>query len=175
MKIIAKTAIVFEFFISILLNSVFSLLLGSIMVLQLVAHLPLANIYLPANLLQTFKVLTSMVSFDFFPLFEYIDMNFTETESWSTNFEWLGYDSVNFLEGLGIIAFFAAILLLKVVIWLMLKSCKRNCRPCKCSEKIFSDSAVWMSLLGFIHATFFEIVVSASISMSMLAFMEHLN
>ena len=141
----------------------------------MIAHLPLANINLPANLLQTFEVLISYISFDIFPLFEYIAVDFTEVDSWSPNFEWLGYDSVNFLEGLGSIAISASVLILRIVISLMLKNCKGKCRPCKCCEKIFSGSAVWMSSLTFIRATFFEIVVSASISMSMLPFMDFLN
>ena len=116
-----------------------------------------------------------MISFDYFPPFEYIAVDFTEVGSWSPNFEWLGYDSVNFLEGLGSIAILASILLLRVVISLMLKTCKRKSRPCTCCEKIFSGSAVWMSSLTFIHATFFEIVVSASISMRMLLFVDHLS
>ena len=116
-----------------------------------------------------------MISVDSFSPFEYIEVDFTEVMSWSPNFKWLGYDSVNFLEGLGSISILALLLLLKIVISLMLKSCKRNCRPCKCCEKIFSVSAVWMSALTFIRATFFEIVVSASISMSMLLYMDQLN
>jgi len=115
-----------------------------------------------------------MISLDYFSPYEYIEVDFTEFASWSPNFEWLGYDSVNFLEGLGSIAIFAAIQLAIVLISLMLKSCGRKC-PCSCCEKIFSGSAVWISSLTFIHATFFEIVVSASISMSMLLFVDHLS
>ena len=116
-----------------------------------------------------------MISFDYFPPFEYIAVDFTEVGSWSTNFEWLGYDSVNFLEGLGSIAIFASILLLRVAISLLLKTSGRKCRACTCCEKIFSGSAVWISSLTFIHATFFEIVVCASISMRMLLFLDHLS
>ena len=144
------------------------------MVLQMIAHLPLANINLPANLLQTFEVLISYISFDIFPLFEYIAVDFTEVDSWSPNFEWLGYDSVNFLEGLGSIAILAAIQLAIVLIALMLRICGEKCK-CEWGEKIFSGSAVWISILTFIHVTFFEIVVCASIAMSMLPYVNHLT
>jgi len=116
-----------------------------------------------------------MISFDYFSPFEYIKVDFTEVGSWSPNFEWLGYDSVNFLKGIGSIAIFASILLLRVVISLMLKTCEGKCRRCSFCEQIFSGRAVWMSSLTFIHATFFEIVVSASISMRMLLFVDHLS
>ena len=51
----------------------------------------------------------SVVSFDYFPPFEYLDVGFTEVWSYSENFEWIGYDSVNFLIGLGSIGIFAAL------------------------------------------------------------------
>jgi len=116
-----------------------------------------------------------MISLDYFSPYEYIEVDFTEFASWSPNFEWLGYDSVNFLEGLGSIAIIAAFQLLRFVISLMLKTCERKRRPCSCCKKIFSGNAVWISSLTFIHATFFEIVVSASISMRMLFFVDHLS
>ena len=71
--------------------------------------MPLTDVILPANMLQQFQVMISVVSFDYFPPFEYLDVDFTETWAWSPNFEWIGYDSVNFLLGLGSIAVFAAI------------------------------------------------------------------
>ena len=51
----------------------------------------------------------SFVSFDYFPPFDYVDADFTEVWSWSPNFEWLGYSSVNFLTELGSILVFATI------------------------------------------------------------------
>ena len=144
------------------------------MVLQMIAHLPLANINLPANLLQTFEVLISYISFDIFPLFEYIAVDFTEVDSWSPNFEWLGYDSVNFILGLGSIAVFAVIQLALVLIWLILKVFRLRC-PCEWGRQTFSGSSIWLSSLEFIHGTFFEIIVCISISMSMLTFTEFLK
>ena len=163
-----------ELIVATILSSVLSILLGSILVFQNLAHLPLANILLPANLLQTFKLLISIISFEYFQPFEYIDVDFTEFGSWSPNFAWLGYDSINFLEGLGSIAIIASLLLLRAVISPALRICERNC-SCTCCEKTFSSSAVWMSSLTFIHATFYEIVVCASISMRMLLFVDHLS
>ena len=157
---------------SMLFKQVLANLLGSIMVVQIVAHLPLTDVNLPANLLQTFQVMISFVSFDYFAPFEYIDVNFTDVWSYSPNFEWLGYDSVNFLGSIGSIAIFAAIQLAVVLISLMLKICGLEC-PCKRGREIFSGSSVWTSSLTLIHGTFFEIVVATSISMSMVSFIEY--
>ena len=119
-------------------------------------------------------MLIKYISFDYFPPFEYIKVDFTEVGHWSPNFEWLGYDSVNFLEGLGSIAILAAIQLAIVLIALMLRICGEKCK-CEWGEKIFSGSAVWISILTFIHVTFFEIVVCASTSMRMLPLVDHLT
>ena len=116
-----------------------------------------------------------MISFDYFSPFDYISVDFTDVDSWSTNFEWLGHDSVQFLLGLGSIAIFAALHLLRVIISLMLKTCEGKCRRFSCCQKFFSGNAVWISSLTFIHATFFEIALSASISMRMLLFVDHLS
>ena len=64
-------------------KQVMATLLGSILVVQILAHTPLGDIKLPANLLQTYRVMLSFVSFDYFPPFEYIDVNFTEVWYWS--------------------------------------------------------------------------------------------
>lgn len=67
-------------------------LLGSIIHLQIVAHLPLTSIYMPANVKQIFQFGVEIVSFDYFAPFEYIDADFTETWAWSPEFDWMGYE-----------------------------------------------------------------------------------
>ena len=84
-----------------------AMLFGSIVVIQILAHLPLADIYLPANAHQQFDLMISFVSFDYFQPSEYINFGFSEMPSWSERFEWLGYDSINFVEGMGSIIIFA--------------------------------------------------------------------
>ena len=76
-------------------------LLGMINTLQIIAYMPLNNIPLPGNCYHMFDVIIGIVSFDFFPMHEYFDFNFTPTEPWSNSFEWLDYDSLNFFELMG--------------------------------------------------------------------------
>ena len=75
-----------------------------------------------------------VVSFDFFSPVEYFDVGMTETEAWSENFEWLRYESINFIEGMGsilLVAFFLAFCALAAMITHFLK-----CRiPCKSFRK----------------------------------------
>ena len=48
------------------------------------------------------------MSFDYLPPpFEYIDAGFTEVWAHSPEFEWLGYDTVNFMLGMGSLIMFA--------------------------------------------------------------------
>lgn len=51
---------------SLLLKQTMAMLFGSIVVIQILAHLPLADIYLPANAHQQFDLMISFVSFDYF-------------------------------------------------------------------------------------------------------------
>ena len=82
--------------------------------LQFVAHLPLNSINLPYSCWKIFGVLIQFVTFDFLP-YPYggvIDFEFTPTEPWSMNFNWLGYETLNFIENMGSIMVWATILLI---------------------------------------------------------------
>ena len=125
------------------------------------AHLPLTDINIPVNVLQPFQVMISVVSFDYYPPFEYIDVGFSEVWAYSESFEWIGYDSVNFLVGLGSISVFAALQV--AIILTALLACLIRC-PCKWARETFSGQAVWAGSLAFIHGTFFEIMVTVAVA-----------
>lgn len=86
-----------------------AMVFGSIMVVQILAHLPLTDIEVAANVLQQFQIMITIVSFDYFEPFEYIDAGFSDAWAWSDNFAWLDYESVNFAPSIGSILVFAAI------------------------------------------------------------------
>ena len=72
----------------------------------------------------------SVVSFDFFSPTEYFDIGLTETEPWSTNFAWLGYESINFIEGMGsllLVGIYLAIIGIAAIL-LALSKRKIRCR-----------------------------------------------
>ena len=97
---------------------------GSILAVQILAHLPLTDIQMPANVLQVFQVTIGITSFDYFAPFEYLDADFNETWSWSSSFEWVGYDSVNFLPALGSIVIFYCLQILMIILALALYTCR---------------------------------------------------
>ena len=130
-KATAKTAIISNLILSLIFKNAMSMLLASILIFQLLAHLPLADIVLPANALQWFEIMISIVSFDFFSPTEYFDIGLTETEPWSTNFAWLGYESVNFIEGMGSILLVGIYLALIGIVAILLALSKRKVKcPC---------------------------------------------
>ena len=111
------------------------MLFGAILMIQLLAHLPLANIDLSSNALQTFDIMISVVSFDYFQPTEYLEVDFTETDAYTENFATLGYESSNFVEGMGSILVFAFIQIIMIVLIVFtvmfkitcpLKWCKKN-------------------------------------------------
>ena len=56
--------------------------------------------------------------------------------SWSTNFEWLGYDSLNFMLLIGSILYFTIWFLVYFFLAIIVLSVKKVC--CKCAVKYFT-------------------------------------
>ena len=88
------------------------------------------------------------VSFDYFPVFDHWDVGFTETDPRSERFEWLGYESLNFLEGMGSISIFASIILLHVMLAFLYY--KYPCKKVSLIDKIFNPMNVWHKSVAFI-------------------------
>ena len=77
-----------------LFKQVLSTVFGSIMVIQILAHFPMTDINMSSNVLEVFQMMIDMVSFDYFPPFEYIDVHFSDAWAWSPNFDFVGYGTV---------------------------------------------------------------------------------
>ena len=114
-----------------------------------------------------------VVSFDFFSPTAYIDLGFTEMPPWSTNFEWLGYDSLNFMLLIGSIFYFTSWFLVHFLLAIIVLSVKKVC--CKCAVKYFAIEKIVQNFFKFINATFYEILLAVSVSMAMLRYSEHYN
>ena len=62
-----------------------------------------------------------IVSFDYFQPTDYVDIGFTEMPFWSEKFDWLGYGSINFVEGMGSILIFAFFqILIGLIVFILL-------------------------------------------------------
>ena len=93
--------------------------------------------------------------------------------SWSTNFEWLGYDSLNFMLLIGSIFYFTTCFLVHFILAIVVLCVKKVC--CKCAVSYFTVERVAQSFFKFINATFYEILLAVSVSMAMLTYSEHYN
>ena len=90
----------------------------------------MANIQLPANAMESFDIMVQVLSFDYFPLHEYVDFGFTPTEPWSAAFAYLDYDSINFIELLGSINICFWLGTLYIVTVALLYYLKIKCKCC---------------------------------------------
>ena len=167
-------------------------LFGSIIALQIIGHLPLQNVQLPATSIQIFDILVQIVSFDYFPLTEVWDFGFTPTEPWSLRFVNLQYETVNFIEGLGSIMIFiwlgALFLIIVVTRKVLVKRTRmlevEDCRSCCCRKnpcankwvkRFFAPMKAWYNSLDFLQGTFFEIMICLSVGMEIFTYTDYLN
>jgi len=116
----------------------------------------------------------SFVSFDYFQPGNFVDFGFSEMPSWSERFEWLGYDTINFVEGMGSIIIFAFAQILLSLLSAILE-CIRYRTGKSWLKNRLGASKVLTSNLAFVHGVFFEVLVCVSISMAMLSYSEFLN
>lgn len=86
-----------------------------------------------------------------------------ETPAWSERFAWLGYESLNFVDSMGSILVFGLLNLILIVF----SAIFRLLQPKLCIDKWqgkFMVTTQMHNMLIFIHGTFFEIMVSFSIT-----------
>lgn len=58
--------VILNLILKTLFSQAMTMLFGAIIMVQILAHLPLADIVLPANALEVFEVMIGFVSFDYF-------------------------------------------------------------------------------------------------------------
>ena len=85
-----------------------------------------------------FDILIQVMAFDILPPAQYIDFNFQQTPFWSEEFEWLGYDSSNFVELIGSILLFGGLIILQGIFICLFGKCS-SCKKCK-SMRSFLNS-----------------------------------
>ena len=89
-----------------------------------------------------FDVLVKIVSFDLFPIHQYFDFDFTNTEAWSNSFAWLDYDSLNFVENMGSASIiFATNILIALISVIVLSVEKLFKFKCRCRDRSKNERA----------------------------------
>ena len=94
----------------LVMNAALTVVWASINQLQIMAHIPMNNIPFPSNSVFVFDLLINVCTFDFIPLTDIVAFDFTETDPINSNFDWLGYSSINTIELLGSLLLFFFVL-----------------------------------------------------------------
>ena len=136
--------------------------------MQVTAHLPLIPLPFSSTSYFVFDIMIQIMAFDLLPPpEEYIDFNFTETEPWNTQFEWLGYDSANFINLMGTILIFATIMIVQGVLVLLQHLIKCNVK-CKAINEFLDSTAFKQGVIRFLLETYFELVICSLVGFKML-------
>ena len=103
--------------------------------LQLVAHLPLFSITMPAVSLVFFKELQFIVGFDWFENwnkeFMKVSLGITGTDPYNLRFASLGFDEHSVLVNMGCVMFFLSFILIKIMVSLCLTVMRCRCKKNK--------------------------------------------
>ena len=75
-------------------------LFSTVSTMQVASMLPLINITVPSNALSFYKILVTFIAFDFIPQ---ADIGFTVQKSYSDKFALYGFDSINFVQNMGVV------------------------------------------------------------------------
>jgi hypothetical protein len=78
------------------------------------------------------KYVNKIVSFNNKDLYETIEPNFTQTPPLNTNFDWMGYESMNFLENIGLIALLCILIAIRQIFGFVFYLMSRSLKICSC-------------------------------------------
>jgi len=132
---------------------------SSISSLQMIVHLPMYNVTLPANAMIVFENLINVVTFDIISFKEDFGLtlvNTSPTLAFNDNFDTLGYGSQNTLDLLGSINLMIIWVLAEIVIYCLLKPCNSDQR----FGQSFSDPFyIAKIIIGLMLQTILELLI----------------
>lgn len=125
---------------------------------QLIVMMPLFNIKMPANASNFFTQIMSIAAFDFYDFTDVIHDMFSlePTESFSSNFETIGFESLYFLINMGSIVIFYLIYTAMLCLVLPLLSIKKASRKL---HKKLGIKLKWNALITLMNESYQIIVV----------------
>ena len=138
--------------------------------LQITAHMPLLHIPFSPISYFLFDILIQFVAFDFASVTNKVDFGFQRTEPWDHSFEWLGYESTNFIEILGAIQIIILMLIIQGIVLVLFHvgfSCCRSKLKRKVETYLGFDTYSG-TIVRFFLETFFELIICVSVSFKML-------
>lgn len=139
-------------------------LYGGMLALQIISHVPLNSLNLPATTMSFMRYLNNIVSFQATEPYRYMDAKFTPTPPVNPSFGWLGYESRNFLENLGFVALLLIFVATRSICGLVFFLLSRL-PPCRClrtKQSILASSTKVCSSMWvrFFIVTYFEFTIA---------------
>lgn len=106
-----------------------ALTLSMISGIQIVSHLPLNKVTIPANAQIVFAELLRIAAFDVYEPADHFNLGISQTMAFNEKFEQLGYQSLNVVENMGSIIFFFSFVVLKILLTfiMLLTGCSAKC------------------------------------------------
>ena len=151
-------------------------LYDGILASQVVSHIPILNVNLPQISMSFMKHLNKIVSLNTRDLYAFMDISFTETPAVNSSCYWMGYDSRNFLQNIGLIsclfAFIAIRQLVGLAVNLIATKSKSN-HWLRTNGKLLAStgdvcSNMW---LRFLLMTYFELILACFLGLNVKAFL----
>ena len=146
---------------------------GGINSMQIISHIPLANINLPQASLYLFSFISEVVSFEYLNPKDWVDSPFMETPPFRDEYDDLGYEDMIFLHNIGHIS----VLVAAIHINIFLYPCYRCLTTCACLCKTIRDkgdqykfkvSLVSNSMIRLGIEIYFDILVAALIGLQLI-------
>ena len=143
-------------------------MLGSIKNLQIIVHLVLMGVIVPANAEIFFGALFDMIAFDpidvtwiINPMFSLSDIE----QGLDEEFEALGYQSAYFLTNLGSLFLVVIVQLVLIPMHLSVWACKPCCNKARRYSANHIDKCLWNGILTFIDGTFLVLCIMGMINL----------
>ena len=135
-------------------------MLGSIKNLQVIVHLCLMDVIVPANAWIFFQEIFKMIAFDPVDISEYIDTGFDLHQGefeLPAQYAQLGYESAYLLTNVGSLFLIIGLQLVLIPVYVAMTYC-----PCRkvgnCAQKKI-DGCFFNGILAFIDGTFFVLII----------------
>ena len=151
-------------------------LYDSILSSQIISHIPLNNVNLPQISMAFMQSLNKLVSFNTKDPYSFFDVKFSKTPPINASFDWMEYETMNFLDNLGLISFIFIFIVVRQVLGLvffMIGSCSRRAKCLRANPKMLASSGYVCSnmWLRFLLMTYFELVIACFVGANIEPFL----
>ena len=151
--------------ISPFISATASAIFDSILSLQVISHIPMFRVNLPAQEMGFMTFLNEISSFNVGD--PTTNTNFTDSRAFSDEFEWLKYDTSNFFQNLGFIAVIMVVILFfqfVLIPFILYLQRYRQCRCIKKTNKATNGRGVCSNIwLRFFMLAYFEMLIACFI------------